>query len=455
VKLVRGFSAFGFVKLLRVCNLCRFVMESVDTVHILCDDDNACAHGDTAGVGNVCLSCGGMETLQHTEVTRSIVQWFVETNIRIGEQVAAKEEAAWQVTLEKLSANQKLWLPYHHNSPVWAFFALKDRSIQKLDTSRLQMLRCVLCHPTAAASSSSHTDPLSKNTRKRVGLLKYASEHGLTSMKKHVEREHQSEFGRYSKVAKDVEDAARLELQKGKKRNSLPPSSITKFFSSARPYKRCEAPQIRFIEDLALLVAKGCIALSMVENPWLRRLVLCCDARVVFPTRSQLVNEHIPNLLATTMERYVYPLINNCEIVTVTFDLWLSRAGYDTFAAVVNFVDKPWIPQHVTMGLFDAPKTSGVALAEIVKPLLRKCKLENKVIAYMKDESSNLRSLEKALIDSISCIVIGLKDPYPGVCFGHVMSKACQYATTEDKVYLKLKEVSLKDAQIALQKTIT
>jgi hypothetical protein len=218
------------------------------------------------------------------------------------------------------------------------------------------MLRCVLCHPTAAASSSSHIDPPTKNTHKCVGLLKYALEHGLTSMKKHVEREHQSEFGRYSKVAKDIEDAAHLECQKGKKRKSLPPSSITKFFSSARPYKRCEAPQIRFIEDLALLVAKGCIALSMVENPWLRRLVLRCDAGVVFPTRSQLVNEHIPNLLATTMERYVYPLINSCETVSVTFDLWMSRAGYDTFAAIVNFVDKSWIPQYVTMGLFDAPQ---------------------------------------------------------------------------------------------------
>ena len=112
-------------------------------------------------------------------------------------------------------------------------------------------------------------------------------------------------------------------------------------------------------------MAKDCIALSMVENPWLRRLVLLCDARIMFPTCNQLMNEHFPNLLATTMEHYIYPLINSCEIVTVTFDLWMSRVGYDTFAAVVNFVDKSWVPQHVTMGLFDAPKTSEVALAEI------------------------------------------------------------------------------------------
>jgi hypothetical protein len=108
VKLVRGFSAFGFVKLLRVCNLYHFVMESVDTVHVLSNDDNACAHGDTAGVGDVNLSCGGTETSQYTEVTGLTVQRFVETNTHIGEQVATKEEAVWQVILEKLSANQKL-----------------------------------------------------------------------------------------------------------------------------------------------------------------------------------------------------------------------------------------------------------------------------------------------------------------------------------------------------------
>jgi hypothetical protein len=193
----------------------------------------------------------------------------------------------------------------------------------------------------------------------------------------------------------------------------------------------------------------------MVENPWLRRLVLRCDARVVFPTRNQIINDHIPHLLATTMERYIYPLINNCEIMTVTFDLWMSRAGYDTFAVVVNFVDKSWVPQHVTMGLFGAPKTSGFALTEVVKPLLEQFKLQNKVIAYVKDEGSNLRTLERALTDSISCATIGLKQPYSRVCFGHVISKACQYATTEDKVCIKMKEVSLKDAQTALQKTIT
>jgi hypothetical protein len=35
------------------------------------------------------------------------------------------------------------------------------------------------------------------------------------------------------------------------------------------------------------------------------------------------------------------------------------------------------------------------------------------------------------------------------------MSKTCQYATNEVKFNVTMKEVSLKDAQVAFQKTIT
>lgn len=168
---------------------------------------------------------------------------------------------------DKLSANQKLWLPHHHSLLVWAFYILKDGSLQGLDANKSQILRCILCHPTPATSASSKTTPVSKNTRKRVGMLKYTSEHGLTSMKKHVERDHQAEYVWNTNHAKAVEDAAHAKRQKGKKQKSLPPSSITEFFSATRPYKKCDVAQICFTKDLVLLIAKGCIALSMVENP--------------------------------------------------------------------------------------------------------------------------------------------------------------------------------------------
>jgi len=44
---------------------------------------------------------------------------------------------------------------------------------------------------------------------------------------------------------------------------------------------------------------------------------------------------------------------------------------------------------------------------------------------------------------------------YEITCFGHVMSKACQYAINDDKASKSLMEVNVKNAQATLQKTIT
>jgi hypothetical protein len=44
---------------------------------------------------------------------------------------------------------------------------------------------------------------------------------------------------------------------------------------------------------------------------------------------------------------------------------------------------------------------------------------------------------------------------YEGTYFGHVMFKACQYATNDDKVSTLYTLVNVKDFQTGLQKTIT
>jgi hypothetical protein len=41
------------------------------------------------------------------------------------------------------------------------------------------------------------------------------------------------------------------------------------------------------------------------------------------------------------------------------------------------------------------------------------------------------------------------------VFVGHVLFKTCQYFTNDDKVFMGLRQVSVKDAQASSQKTIT
>ena len=338
----------------------------------------------------------------------------------ISEGLAAESEAAWRASYAALTANAKFWTPYHRSSVVWAFYRLKGEDMV-VDVTETQKLRCWVCHPTEAESSNSS----GRGTRSRKGILQYNPAHGITSMKTHVENEHAEELARYVRESKAEEgDTAR---QKTKKRKGAPPSSITAYFENTKPYAKNDVQQQHFLEDLVLFIAKGYESLSIVESAWLRRLMMRRDPKVVCPSRKQLVREHIPAMLTKTMDRYVSPLIDSCQTASITFDLWMSRTGWDTFALVVNFIDDGWVPRHVTVGLFEAQDTSGAALAKIVKPLLEQFKLTDKIVACVKDEGANLATLERALQLTVSCEVLGLPKPFSSACFGHIMSKVCKF----------------------------
>jgi hypothetical protein len=45
-------------------------------------------------------------------------------------------------------------------------------------------------------------------------------------------------------------------------------------------------------------------------------------------------------------------------LATTCFDLWMSKGTYDIFALVINFLDENWQPKKLTIGFFEATKTS-------------------------------------------------------------------------------------------------
>jgi hypothetical protein len=52
------------------------------------------------------------------------------------------------------------------------------------------------------------------------------------------------------------------------------------------------------------------------------------------------------------------------------------------------------------------------------------------------------------LQSSVDCEPLKLLKVYKGTCFGHVMSKACQHVTNDDKISVGLKSVNVKDAHM-------
>ncbi len=125
----------------------------------------------------------------------------------------------------------------------------------------------------------------------------------------------------------------------------------------------------------------------------------------------------------------------------------MSKVGHDIFVLVIYFLGDDWQPKHTTLGLFESTNATKQSLAKKLTKLLDSYALRRKIIAYVKDEGSNLNTMTTTLKSIVSCDLLGLEESFQGTCFGHAFSKACQYATIEEKVCKDLQYVSIKFAQ--------
>jgi len=82
-----------------------------------------------------------------------------------------------------------------------------------------------------------------------------------------------------------------------------------------------------------------------------------------------------------------------------------------------------WQPKQVTIGLLKAIKTTRQALANNLTKLFDQYRLRNKIIAYVKNEGSNLNVMTIALIFVVKCEVLNLGESFQGYCFGFFFPK--------------------------------
>jgi len=138
---------------------------------------------------------------------------------------------------------------------------------------------------------------------------------------------------------------------------------------------------------------KNNLPLQFVENVWFKCLILHLSPRIMFPSRKQFFQDILFNLVEKTKQIYVLPKFTNCISTTISFDLWMPKGVHDIFAFVINFLGFTWQPKQVTIGLFEAIKTIGQTLVNNLTKLLDQYELRNKIIAYVKDEGSNLNTM--------------------------------------------------------------
>jgi len=114
-----------------------------------------------------------------------------------------------------------------------------------------------------------------------------------------------------------------------------------------------------------------------------------------------------------------------------------------------------WEPKLVTIGLFEAKGSFRVNFVSQLQVLFKEYKSTNKIICYTKYEGTNLSTMTNALKQIIICEKLAMYAPFEGVCFGHALSKACQYATSNEKIFFNLQPVNIKTTQSSIQSCMT
>lgn len=101
----------------------------------------------------------------------------------------------------------------------------------------------------------------------------------------------------------------------------------------------------------------------------------------------------------------------------------MFQCEFNTLCLVINLMDEEWLPWHVMVDIFEVANTSWMAFAKVVKRLLSKFGLTNRVLTYVKDEIINLSTLAIAPKFVMKCKLLKIDEPYFFTCFEHVMSK--------------------------------
>jgi hypothetical protein len=79
----------------------------------------------------------------------------------------------------------------------------------------------------------------------------------------------------------------------------------------------------------------------------------------------------------------------------------------------------------MTIGLFEVTKITRQTLAMNLSNLLYSFGLRKKIIAFVKNEGTNLNAMISTLMSIMSYDIMGLEESFNRSCFGHVFSKAC------------------------------
>ena len=201
------------------------------------------------------------------------------------------------------------------------------------------------------------------------------------------------------------------------------------------------------------MIAKSCLPLSIVENPFNRRYMQFSSPRIKMPNRRTLTDTIVPRFMAKSLDKYLKPKLEGMDSVSLSFDLWMSRVFENNFDLIVHGIDKDFRRELIHLRMVELNSSKAADLAEILKPELEKHNLRHQITACGKDGGGNLKTWTEFVREITDCRAMGLDMCFEELCFAHILSGALNTAL-RGTVDLKFDQSSSSKAISELQACI-
>ena len=149
----------------------------------------------------------------------------------------------------------------------------------------------------------------------------------------------------------------------------------------------------------------------------------------------------------TDIELAVTQELATAFCVSIIFDLWMGAQIEEIMSVICYYVADDWEVRELQLDTLSFARVRGSDMGPVVLQMLQKYKVEDKVVAYVKDGGGNLDTTSNFLDSGgVGAKSLGIKAPFRGNCLPHALNgagnKAQMTPTTTFLILAWLKRVS-------------
>lgn len=198
------------------------------------------------------------------------------------------------------------------------------------------------------------------------------------------------------------------------------------------------------LQDLALFMIKSCLPHWIVKIVWLQCLTLQVCPWVVFLSKKTFTKQILAKLVENTKKNCMYylPWKNaRWQQLLVFGSQWVPTTPLHLLSISFMHIGSP---NTIQFRVIWSNQNKCQTMALKLQALLNKFGLKENVYSCQKWKPTKFLKVRRISKVIMNCESSRLEEPFQSTCFGHVMSKVCQYGTTNNKVRVGLHNIYVK-----------